>query len=360
MRRLAPLFLVLVIAAAPSAWAIPAQLGVSYSAWNQDLTDPGTFSQLQQSVQEMKAAGVKWVALNTFEFQDTLASTTIAPDYGMWSTTDASLQAAINEFKANGIQVLLKPMVDVKSGDWRGNIPPSGAWFTEYQGFITDWANKATTWGADALSVGCEFRDTIWTPGWDDEWRSTVDAARAAFAGPMTYAANHDSYQDVSWWDAVDFVGIDAYFPLTSDLDPLLAQLLAEWNGHADAIEAWLAANHPDMDVLFTEIGYTNLDGTNILPNAYWMHGPGVDELEQAQCYFAALQETWNRDWMSGYYWWIWDTQPGGGGYNAYTPQGNQAYYVLYEFYTPEPGTCALLGLGTIALLRRRRRRLAA
>jgi hypothetical protein len=283
-------------------------------------------------------------------------------------------------------------MVDIKTGAWRGDIPPAAPWFAAYQTFITGWATKATAWGADSLSVGCEFKRTEQTPGWDDEWRNVIAAVRANFAGPLTYAANHDSYDDVVWWDDLDFIGIDAYLPLTNKPPvvphpitgqpmpggpgPTLAELETAWNGQADLIEDWWLNALSDAErnpILFTEVGYTKWFSTNKAPyqsgpSFYYLDANGnpildgsgnpigiPDLQEQARCYAAALGETWTRDWMAGYYWWMWDTQPGGGGYNPYTPQGNPAYDILVLYYTPEPSTCLLLTLSALALTRRRR-----
>ncbi len=32
--------------------------------------------------------------------------------------------------------------------------------------------------------------------------------------GPLLYAANHGNELFVQWWDAVDIIGVDAYYPL--------------------------------------------------------------------------------------------------------------------------------------------------
>ena len=353
------------LALAATADAAPTHLGVSYSAWDKDLNDPATAAQLDQSLDDLVHTGATWVALNVFEFQDTLLSTTIAADPSLWSTDDLSVARAVQEMHDRGLKVLLKPMVDVKSPNypWRGWIPPSPGWFAGYTGFISGWAAKADALGVDAFSIGCEFRTIVQnTPPEDlrDAVSAMIGAIRAAgYAGPLTYSANHDSYQDVPFWDLMDFVGIDAYFPSgLGTADPTLAQLEDAWAGIADDIEAWLydpGLDLPDK-VVFTEIGCSKWDGCSELPNEA-QPSATLDTAEQADFYLASLRETWSREWMDGYFWWIWDTEPGGADWNNFRFAGYPAQGVVRGFYIPEPTTLALLGLGALALARRRRRR---
>jgi len=320
---------------------------------------------LGQSLDNMVADGVNWVALNVFWFQDDLTSTAIAPRYDLWSTPEASVERAVEEIHSRGMSVLLKPMLDVASGQWRGEIPPSDPWFTAYQGFIGEWAQKATDLGVEALCVGTELKATV---GEDAKWRDVIQEARSKFSGPLTYGANWDNFAAVTWWDALDSIGIDAYFPLTGVEDPSIAELMAAWDLRADGIEGWLTGLPPaaQKPVLFTEIGYRSLNGANMAPWAWEPYGTAnVDLQEQAECYFAALRETWNRDWMDGYFWWIWETNPMAGidpgtglPMNDYTPQNKPAEGVFAYYYRiPEPTGLVLLGGALAALARRRRRR---
>jgi hypothetical protein len=78
--------------------------------------------------------------------------------------------------------------------------------------------------GADLLCLGVElnFADGAYP----DEWRRLVAETRAIYAGPLTYAANHSpganggGYPGVRFWDALDFIGIDAYFSLAVRAPP--------------------------------------------------------------------------------------------------------------------------------------------
>ena len=68
------------------------------------------------------------------------------------------------------------------------------------------------------------------------------------------------------FWEKLDFVGIDAYFPLTEKNDPTTEELIAGWQRHAEEIEQWLKQKQLDKPVVFTEIGYCSADGTNTQP----------------------------------------------------------------------------------------------
>jgi len=368
------------LALAALAHAGPTYKGMSYCAWNEDSTDPNWETDLTQSFDNMAALGVNSLALNVFWFQDNLSSTAIAPDTGWWTTQEASLTKVVTEAKSRGMSVMIKPMVDVKTGEWRGDIASSNAWFDNaggYKDFVNHWANWATANGVDSLSVGCELKGTEAN---GTKWRETIAGVQSRFSGTVTYAANWDDVYDTSrwgvidWWDTLDYIGLDAYFPLTGDgvwqngtTDPTETELMAKWAARAGLIEDWLAWL-PEEDrkkILFAEIGYQSIDGVNRRPN--WAPGPDdgappwtPDPLEQAMCYSAALGETWDRTWMDGYYWWIWETDPNAGGPTDtyFTPQNKPAEDVLRAYYTiPEPATLALLAVGVAALLRRRRAR---
>jgi hypothetical protein len=90
-------------------------------------------------------------------------------------------------------------------------------------------------------------------------WNRVVDAVRTIYTGPLTYNANWDEFQFVSFWNRLDFIGIDAFFPLSDSQNPTLEELIAGWSNYRGQnwvmqIEALQAGiNKP---VLFTEWVY--------------------------------------------------------------------------------------------------------
>jgi hypothetical protein len=159
---------------------------------------------------------------------------------------------------------------------------------------------------------------------------------RKHYSGPLTYAADWTNYQNIEWWDSLDYVGIDAYFPLSFfDDDPTVEELKSAWTNHANMIEEWVSTvNKP---VIFTEIGYRSGDGTNMAPSNYWTDMP-VDLKEQNNCYEAAFQVLWDRSWFYGFYWWTWIHDPTKGGANdsGHTPQNKPAQETITAWYSME------------------------
>ena len=52
-------------------------------------------------------------------------------------------------------------------------------------------------------------------------WIELIQKVRAVYQGQLTYAANYDNYQEVDFWEHLDFIGINAYFPLREPSDKL-------------------------------------------------------------------------------------------------------------------------------------------
>ena len=117
--------------------------------------------------------------------------------------------------------------------------------------------------------IGCEYVETARVMAWEPHWRRIAASVRGVYNGPLTYASNHGNEQNIRWWDALDYIGIDAYYSLTNDDDPTQEELIAAWLSRADKIEAWRNRRWPGMPILFTEIGYRSYDGANRQPWDY-------------------------------------------------------------------------------------------
>ena len=101
-------------------------------------------------------------------------------------------------------------------------------------------------------------------------WRELIRETRTHYSGPITYAANFDQYQDVGFWDALDLIGVNAYFRLRdpeSRTAPTREVLRAGWTRVLRAIDTFRRteglASHR---VLFTELGYVARKNCTLQP----------------------------------------------------------------------------------------------
>lgn len=169
------------------------------------------------------------------------------------------------------------------------------------------------------------------------DWRRLIAEVRAVYGGKLTYSANwHREFEEVAFWDDLDYVGIQAYFPLADKHSPTVEELMAGWRRHLPAIET--VARRTDRPVLFTELGYRNSADAAIEPWRWpdWverMFG-ATDAETQARCYEAFFRTFWHRPWFAGAYIWKWF--PGRGSRPrgiSFSPQGLTAEAVLGRWY---------------------------
>jgi hypothetical protein len=308
--------------------------GISYTAWQSAAMST---EDSDASLATARSDGCNWVAICVWWFQDNVDCHDIEPDYTRYSATSDSVVHAINTCHNLGMKVLLKPMVDCHDGVWRGSIRPSQDWFATYAEFVGFWARLAEDSNVEMFCVGCELVRTV---SWSASWKRIIAETREVYSGPLTYAANHGNESKVNWWSELDYIGIDAYYPLTNENDPTAEELKTAWCARADKIETWLSSHWPDMRVIFTEAGYQSVDGTNRTP---WWADPAthpIDQAEQADCYEAMLSQCRQRDWWAGVFWWNWETDPDSGGTDDpyWTPRNKPAEDVLRAYYRTIPG----------------------
>src|SRR5262249_5010892 len=129
------------------------------------------------------------------------------------TASDDSLRHIIRRARAIGLKVMLKPHVDLPGDLDRATIRPrhTGRWFAAYVVFAQHYARIATAEKVDEFVVGTELAGVSGDrPGWS----GVVRAVRGLFAGPVVYAANYDEYRRVAFWDLLDLIGVDAYWPV--------------------------------------------------------------------------------------------------------------------------------------------------
>lgn len=166
-----------------------------------------------------------------------------SPIYG-GTPDDSSLIRLLTELKNRGYNILLVPMffMDTTGKPWRGRVTGSAAdvaaFFTKtngYNAFVSHYANLTKDY-VDAFAIGSELKGLTKVMGASGVFPA-VDALVSLAATvkgvvgsgvKVTYAADWSEYHhtDGGWYNLdplwaspnIDFVGIDAYFPLTDEM----------------------------------------------------------------------------------------------------------------------------------------------
>jgi len=218
------------------------------------------------------------------------------------------LDDAVRRMRDAGTRIFWKPHLGYwGSFDWRGSIDfgeNEAAWqrfFTGYREFIVDQATLAERHKVELFSVGIEYERTMHR---ESDWRAIIDAVRAAYSGPITYAANWDGLSRVPFWDALDVIGVHGYFPLSSEAKPDRAALLAGWDGHL--VELGSLARRLGKPVVFAEIGYNRASDAASRP---WQHGTEdtvANRELRGLLMEVALERVELEPYVVGMFWWKW------------------------------------------------------
>jgi len=305
--------------------AVEKQNGVNYHpTWRgaMEVTNGKAYDQAAHD--NMISMGISWLGINVTGYQQTLIDTVIGLNVERMghdgnrfflTPSDKEITFGVKRAHDDGIKVMLKPYVTTFTtfsdpGTWHGLIGADFAtekqwsdWFASFTEFVLHYARLAQQLGVDQLCIGTELRATV---DREREWRRVIARVRKVYKGPITYAAHHSTIERIRWWDTLDFIGVDAYFPLTDKNDPSIYELKAGWQPHFKKL-AWLSEKW-GKPILFTELGYSSFDGANREP---WSFDPAkrTDQQEQADLYQAFFEEVYPEPWFAGVYWWVWYPQ---------------------------------------------------
>jgi len=285
----------------------------------------------QRQLEQIRALGANSVAIVPYVFTRAPRETAI---YFRTDETDARILRTIRQARRLGLGVALKP--HLWSGGFTGGIKFENdqnfrRWFVQYRRWILHFARMAELFEAELLVIGNEL------PGIstrEEAWRKLIAGVRRIYSGPVTYAAHWDGeYALVPFWDALDLIGVNFYFPLAEEGEtpkensPLLQERVGVLRNLAQAYE---------KPVLFTEVGFPSLATAAARP---WAETAAPIDLElQRRCYEAVFKAFSFRPWFGGMYWWKWPSHGVAGPYDpTHYPAGKPAEGVLRTwFHRPE------------------------
>ena len=311
------------------------QQGVTYTSYYAGrLLGKGSDTTLSEIIQPM---GVNWISLTFDCTQSSNTSTTIKCEQPT-TLSDGELIHVINYAHDLGMRVMLTPNVRMETGEllfvyFGQNEKAWSTYFENYTKHLTHYASLAEKHGVDSFCIGKESITTITR---EQEWREVIAEVRQVYSGPITYSAFYNKVDEIQWWDALDYIGVSAYYPMTQKKDPSVEELVASWEDISQELEA--LSKKWDRPILFTEIGYRSFDGAASEPSIALKPDyltENIDLEEQANAYQAVFEALSGKNWWRGVYWWVWLANPLQGGLsdNGYTPNLKPAENVLRANY---------------------------
>jgi len=328
MRRAAPLAVALVVIAGAEPPRAPMR-GVSWEGGREvDAT----------ALDPLRDLGADWISQTPFGWCRSVNDPEIhfSGQRGFWGETDEGLVATARWARQRGLSTLLKPHLWVRRA-WCGEIEMKSAaewrrFFDDYEAFIVHYARLAETNGMPALAIGTELTRTSKRTA---DWLRVIERVREVYRGRLTYCANWHEAEDVGFWSALDFVGVQAYFPLR--MQRATPEALREaWAPIVARLERLHARTA--RPIVFTEVGYKSLTGSLDEPWLWQTQGT-ADYALQRDAYAAMFASVWDRPWFGGAFVWKWHpelgapTAPPVGRERDFTPQGKPALEVIRSYY---------------------------
>jgi len=326
-----------VLAAAVLAAGSGPSLGANVTAYQ-----PNAYATpaAEQALDRLRDTEISDAAIVVTWYMDDARASTVAPDPAR-TPSDASVLRLVRQARERGLRVALKPHVDVRDGTFRGEIAPLNetAWWASYAAMIERYAELANRGAADILVVGDELRSMS-----DDEaaFRDVIARARARFRGTLTYAANWDEVEQVRFWDDLDAIGVDAYYPLARAPGARPQELRDAWRPIVARLERF--SERWDRPLALTEIGYAARPDAAVNPSGAGARPGPYDPDAQAMAYEAALDAWRGSDRLAAIWWWDWPADPRDAVGDAFSPRDRPAEDVLRAFAQGEEGGDGFLG----------------
>ncbi len=280
---------------------LPFFKGVTVSAqtWGTEWQTP----EMAQTLDELKSLGVNSFAIHPYA--------RIAEDgHVRFRTVDENrhITVPLDWARERGMSVMVIPHIAYWGTKflWRGEIDFARPeewdnFFADYESWIVEMARVAQAHQAPIFCVGLEFTHA---EKFSERWLKIIAAVRAVYFGKLTYGGNWNDFENVKFWDALDYIGVLAYFPLTKTPNPSETEIAAAWDQRCAEL-ARFSKRNGNKQFIFVEIGYNESAKAAAEPWSFKTGGDNAVEI-QSRCIEAALALPEKHPFLAGMFFWKW------------------------------------------------------
>lgn len=289
----------------------------------------------QEHIEPLLDVQANYVSVMPFGFIRSLDHPEIIfnTDRQWYGETTEGARQYIHLLHENTIRVMLKPQIWIWNGEYTGDLTMTTEedWVAlekAYRSFILEYAQLAEDTKVTMFCIGTELEQFIVHR--PDYWNELIEEIRTVYHGKLTYAANWDEYKRVPFWKALDYIGVDAYFPLSELKTPTIEEARSGWIPWKNELQQVAMAHN--KKVVFAEFGYRSVDYAGKEP---WKSDISMDQVNleaQKNLTQVVFEEVWEEKWFAGGFIWKWFIQhdrSGGVADSQFTPQNKPAERVV-------------------------------
>ncbi|MDN3491185.1 glycoside hydrolase family 113 [Winogradskyella bathintestinalis] len=251
--------------------------------------------------------------------------------------TKAGAKQYIETLRKDDIEIMIKPHIWLWHGEFTGFLKMNSEtnWKRleqSYTNYILDYAKLAEDVNAEVFCIGTELEEFIKSR--PQYWENLIKEIRSLYSGKLTYAANWDEFWHTPFWSDLDYIGIDAYFPISDMRTPTVENCIEGWEKHKQGLKEF--SDKLNRPILFTEYGYRSVDYAGKEPWRYDRSMISVNHEAQNNTTQALFDTVWHEDWFAGGYLWKWFIEHhkvGGMDNNQFTPQNKPVEDIIKNFY---------------------------
>ena len=288
----------------------------------------------EKHVNPVVKLNANYAAIMPFAFMRDLNSTTVAYNNRQYyGETITGAQQYAEQLQKKGIKIMMKPQVWIARGAYTGFIEMDNdadwkSYEASYLKFILEYAKVAQNIKAEIFCIGTELEKFV--ANRPEFWFDLIDEVKSVYKGKLTYAANWDEFKRTPFWNKLDFIGVDAYFPISDQETPSVEACIEGWKPHKAVIKG--ISDQYKKPILFTEYGYRSVNYTAREPWRSDRELNVVNLKAQVNATQAIFDSFWNEDWFAGGFIWKWyhnyETS-GGIGNSRFTPQNKPVEELL-------------------------------